>query len=392
MSRDDVEKLGHMKVLHVIDTIGIGGAEQMLVNLLTELTRQGHDTKVASLHPPRTPTDALVKDALERGGAEVVILSKHNKWNLLAGAMNIARQGRQTGAEVIHAHLLFPSLYVGLARLLGLTHARTCVTYHNLAYAPGCNKPGPGLWIRRLLNALTSRLGMDGRIAVSQAVADHYRAVLGLGQIDVIPNAIALGGINEVAASIGPALRMADDSLHIVLPGRLVHEKGHSVFIAALSKLLAEGINVRATFAGFGPLRALLEQQVSNANIVDRVTFTGALPHRELLRTIALADIVVVPSLFEGFGMAAAEGMALGRPVIAARTGGLADIISDGKTGLLVKAGDAVELVGAIKRLAADPDLRGRIGRAARAHVEEQFAAQQIASRVSAFYGRLHRI
>ena len=313
-------------------------------------------------------------------------LEHRSQWSLRGGARAVARAAVDSRADIIHAHLLFPGVYTGLARMMRMTRARTCITYHNLAYAPGCNRPGPGLTARKALNALTSRFGMDGRIAVSRAVASHYQGALHPGPIAVIPNPIPMTAIDKAAASATQAAANANRELRILLPGRLVREKGHAVLVTALAQCIRDGLSASLVMAGDGPLRADIARDVEAAGLTARTRFTGALPHAALLAEMAAADIVVVPSLFEGFGMTAAEAMALRRCVIAARTGGLTDVIDDDVNGLLFNAGDADDLAKVLSRAASDTALRQRLGEAGRAKVEARFDADRVAQQLSRFY------
>lgn len=372
-----------MKVLHVIDTLGVGGAEQVLVTLLPELAAQGIDVEVAVLRPPLT----LAPD-LEQRGITVHRLPAHDRWRLLKGMRSIAALVDTLGIDIVHAHLLFPSIYAGLMRMARLCEARTCVTWHNLAYAPGCNKPGPGLAVRRSLNGVTSRRGMDATIAVSTAVARHYAESLGVPEPVVIGNAVSVRDIDAAVATLPPP-SPDGKALRIVLPGRMVREKGHAVMIEALSRLASRGLVFDAVFAGDGPLRRDIESAVAAAGLKERVTCTGVLVHEDMLATMAGADIVAVPSLFEGFGLTAAEAMALRRAVVVSSSGGLTDIVEDGVSGVVVTPGDVSQLAGALWHLAGDEAARVRLGEAARERVLDRFDAPRVASATLSVYRRI---
>jgi glycosyltransferase involved in cell wall biosynthesis len=371
-----------MNILHIIDTLGVGGAEQALVNLLPELVSMGDQVHAAALRPP-----ADLAPALETAGVTVHALPTFNKWNLLAGVQAVNRIARTVSADVVHAHLLFPGVYTGFARRFGGLQARTCITYHNLAYAPGCNKPGPGLTLRKQLNRISSSLGMDLRLAVSTAAAEHYAHALHPGPIAVLGNPVPISAIDRVAEAFTPASPDVPENLKLVLPGRLVHEKGHSILLEALAICAQEAVRFRTVFAGDGPLRHQLEQQIRNQNLP--VTIAGRLAHADMLATMAAADIVVVPSRFEGFGITAAEAMTLRRPVIAARTGGLPDVVSASGTGLLFDNGDPVSLARCLIQLARDTDLRARMGEAGRRRIQERFDAPAIARQLRSCYRQL---
>lgn len=362
-----------MKILHVIDTLARGGAERLLVMLLPELARQGHDVVVAVRSAPYD-----LQPELEAAGVPVIRLPKRHKWNLIAGPCDIARA--MPDADILHAHLYFPAVNTALARLLGLTRAKTCVTFHNLAYA-GANRDGVKLRFRKALARRLCPRGMDMRLAVSQAVADHYGKALSLDRIAVLHNPIDLDAIAAVPA---PSLR-SDTRLHIVLPGRLVPEKGHRDLLGALRDPRLVGLALRVTFAGHGRLQDSLQDLA--ADLPFPFEITGNLDHAAFLSVMAGAEIVTVPSRFEGFGLTALEAMALSKPVIASTVGGLPEVL--GETGRLVAPGDETALAEAILELATDPALCDRMGRAARMRAEAEFALPAIAARLADTYAAL---
>jgi glycosyltransferase involved in cell wall biosynthesis len=369
-----------MTPLHLIDTLGIGGAEQMLVNLLPALAAQGCKPEVAVL---RAPFD--LEQVLVAKGIIVHRLRKQNKWRIWSMAGQVARIAQERQADIIHAHLLFPTLYTGLARKARLTSAATCVTFHNLAYRPGANKPGPGLRVRRSLNGLATRFGMDGLTAVSRSVAQHYEGALGLQQMQIIPNPILIADkpLNMQQPDI------QNRPLRIILPGRLVHEKGHTILIDAIGMLDHLGQVVDVVLAGDGPLRSMLEQKIAQAGLTDRTRFTGPLSHHELLAEVAAADVVAIPSLFEGFGMTAAEALALGKPVVATQTGGLTEVIQNGVSGLLVPPGDPAALAGALNNILTDPGFAETLAKAGQKDVSTRFSADLVAEQMIEFYEKI---
>jgi glycosyltransferase involved in cell wall biosynthesis len=142
------------------------------------------------------------------------------------------------------------------------------------------------------------------------------------------------------------------DPPEILFVGRLAPEKGIHELAAA-----ARGLNL--VVAGDGPMRHLVPDAL------------GFVPHAEVERLLARAAVVVLPSHREGLPMVLLEAMARGRAVVATPVGGIPSLVEGGVTGLLVPPGDADSLRHAIERLLADPDLRRRLGEAARARVSE---------------------
>lgn len=362
-----------MKILHIIDTLARGGAERLLVMLLPELSRHGQQIAVAVR---KSPYD--LQPELEAAGVPVIRLPKRHKWNLLAGARDIART--VPDADIIHAHLFFPAIITALARLLGLSRAKTCVTFHNLAYA-GANKDGLKLKFRKTLARFLYPRGIDAKLAVSQAVADHYCAALSLDRIDVLYNPVEL----EAMDTVEPGPYAPDAPLHILLPGRLVREKGHVDLIAALRDPRLATLPLKITFAGHGKLQAKLKNACES--LPFPVKITGNLEHAQFLSVMARADIVVVPSRYEGFGLTALEAMSLSKPVIASKAGGLPEVM--GETGRLVETGDVGAISDAILELANNPGLRETLGKAARTRAEEKFSLPAIAAQLIEIYERL---
>jgi glycosyltransferase involved in cell wall biosynthesis len=364
---------GCLKVLHVIESLGRGGAEQLLVTLLPELARQGCAVAVAVRGGAMDLAPALAE-----AGVAVRRLPPRHRWSLLADARDIAAAAAAEQADVIHAHLYFPAVCTALVRLLRLHAAATCVTFHNLAYV-GANRPGPGLWLRRALAAFVYPRGIDICLGVSAAVARHYETALRLRRVEVLHNAVDLREVVDIVAAPAPG-----DRLHLVLPGRLVAEKGHLDLLAALALLGDRADDLSVTFAGDGPCRPAIEEALRRLGMAERIVITGALPHAEMLRVIGSADLVVVPSRYEGFGLTALEAMALGRPVLASTAGGLPEVV--GPAGVLVPPADPPALAEALGELLDDPDRRARLAEAGRRRAAAEFALQVVASRLLSIY------
>lgn len=370
-----------MKVLHLIESLGVGGAETLLVNLLPELQSQGDEVALAVM---RGPFD--LRPALEAQGVRVVVLPARHRWNLIGAARELAALVRSGGYEVVHAHLYFPAMVAALSRRLGLHRAVQVVSFHNMAYAPGVNKAGAGLRWRKWLAALLYPRGFDAMLGVSAAVVRHYEQALGLRGVQVLHNPVprALGG--RAVPAEAPAKEPGGCS--VVVPGRLVHEKGHADFLQALARLRSEGRQLSVTLAGHGPLRPALEQQIAQLCLADSVSITSALPHAQLLDLMEAADLVVVPSRFEGFGLTALEAMALGRPVLATTAGGLPEVIAHAETGWLVPPQDPGQLAQAIGQLMDDAPLRQRLGAAGRQRAQQHFSLHAVTARLRDIYRR----
>ena len=181
-------------------------------------------------------------------------------------------------------------------------------------------------------------------VCASTALAEDAR-LLGAREVRVIPSGV------DVPAEVGDEAEPPE----VLYAGRLSPEKGILDLVEA-----ADGMQL--VVAGDGPLR----EHVPGA--------LGFVPHHELLSLYARAAVVACPSRREGFGVACAEAMANGRPVVASAVGGLLDLVADGETGLLVPPGDVERLRAALQHLLDDAELRRKLGAAGRRRAEEQLA------------------
>lgn len=365
-----------MKLIHFIDSLGRGGAEQVLISLLPELQRQGIEVAVVvrggqmDLAPELEAYDIVVHG-----------LKHRHKWNLVGSARELASIAANEQADMVHAHLYFPAVTSALMRVLGFSALPTCATFHNLAYA-GANQKGVKLSFRRHLARMLYRKGIDRFFGVSNAVARHYEREMTLSEVAVVPNPVDFAMVQCVRNAPVP------EQDRVVLPGRIVKEKGHADFLEALSKVKEMGMFPQATIAGDGPLRTQIEVQAQELGLSEQIDFSGSLPHDEMLRTMYRASIVVVPSRFEGFGLTALEAMALGRAVVSSDAGGLPEVVGD--AGLVFPASDTDALADAIAALMSDPVRRAELGQKALERARQFDLTRVAAQQISAYQDLMH--
>ncbi len=321
---------------------------------------------------PRHPGDVaglFVQDAVEhlRGaGHEVRVVSpatfrhygiaygdgivnnlRAHRWRVLLlplFLLSFARAARQASrdADVVHAHWL-PSAIAGLATRRPLV----------------VQLWGSDVELAKRLRWPWRLLLRRARVVVcaSRALAADARA-LGAPDVRVIPSGV------DVPAMVGAP----DEPAHVLYVGRLSEEKG-------IRELAEAAAGLPLVVVGDGPLRDLLPQAL------------GFVPHDELGPYYERAAVVVVPSRREGYGVAAREAMAFGRPVVATAVGGLPEAVEDGVSGLLVAPGDVVALRAALERLLGDPELRARLGAAAREHARAAFSWDAATAALLGAYG-----
>jgi glycogen(starch) synthase len=212
------------------------------------------------------------------------------------------------------------------------------------------------------------------------------------------PLRAAVPGLEERSAVIPYGLPAAAPTVEppaaprVLCVGRLIHEKGFDLAVAAFGSLASRFADARLVIAGDGPERELLQEQAKSLGIGDRVDFLGWVPPERMAAVIAGASLMVVPSRWqEAFGLVAIETAWQGRPIVAARVGGLPEPVVDGTTGLVVDPEDSTAIARAVVTLLEDRSLAARMGSAARARAETQYGVGRYADEYEQLYEHLTR-
>jgi glycogen(starch) synthase len=172
----------------------------------------------------------------------------------------------------------------------------------------------------------------------------------------------------------------------VVAWGRVQYEKGFQVLVRAIAALRHRVPGIHCVIAGRGSYLAELQTQIDIEGASDLVDLAGFVPDDDLRATLRRAGCVVIPSLYEPFGIVALEGMAAGAPTIVARTGGLAEIVDGTGAGLLFEPGNAIDLANRIAEVLGDPTLASSMTTAAAELLEAKYTWDAIASSTIAVY------
>jgi len=217
-------------------------------------------------------------------------------------------------------------------------------------------------------------------IAVSQFVADSVMASgINSSRIAVVYDGVEIppAATAEMRRAARAQWNITDQDLLLGCVGYLLREKGQETLLRALPQIRAQFPNCRVILAGDGPCRVKLQTLARELGIVETVIFAGFV---EDVQAVYLAlDLFVFPSLAEPLGSSLLAAMAHGLPVIAVASGGVPEIIENGRNGILVSVSDAQELAAAIRRTLNDRAAAARLGQAARETVERRFSAQLLA-------------
>jgi len=354
-----------LKILHIDPERNWGGGEAQVFGLLKYLAARGHRNEL-SAHP-NGPLFAKCRE-LEIPRYPIDIRNDLDLRCIPA----LRRLIRSSGYHIVHFH-------TKRAHALSLWLARTWpmpkyVVTRRMDYPERRNWYTSYLYNRRV----------DGVVAISRGIADSLVAAgVDVGKVRVIPS-----GVDPRRFTASPiAPRPANGAIVVGSIGVLEERKGHRFLLEAAAALKRQGLKLKYYVAGEGTLREHLERDAARLGLNDEVRFWGFVDDPAAF--LAEIDLFVMPSLFEGLGVAALEAMSASKPVIASRVGGLAESVLDGVTGILVAPGDGAALAAAIAKLVREPSLAAEMGSRGRARVLEHFTLEQMAWRNEAYYHEL---
>lgn len=343
-----------LKILEAITPSRIGGAEVCTVKICHAFADQGVQTDLFC------PAGRPFVDYSRRQGLEPITWQTYGKVDPLT-VIRLARLIRQRGYGLIHTHL-------STASLLGACAARM-VGVPSVAHVHGLNSAT----CYRLSNLL---------IAVSEAVRQHICSQgISPAKVKVVHNGIDMNrfvprSLQEAKQVLG---YMTDQPL-VGLFGRLSPEKGHRTALAAMVELARAYPGIRLLLVGDGPDRDLLARLAGDLGIAGLVDMIGF--QEDVRPLIAACDVVMVPSLKEGFGLVAVEAMAMARPVVATEVGGLPEVVAEGQTGLLVPPEDPSALAAALEVVLKQGELATIMGMRGRQRAEACFNQQTQSGRL----------
>ncbi len=253
-------------------------------------------------------------------------------------------------------------------------------------------------WLARAATQAKIIRHLHGRILEPQGLTPVYFSAKGTHAVVAVSKAVASRVVDGPARVIyagvpvppggPPALRRrATPEIILGTAGRLVELKGIEYLLGAAAALQHEFPALRVEIAGSGPQRERLEKAVTRSGLGEHVKFLGWID--DLTPVLPRWDVFVMPSLEEGFPIAALDAMAAGLPVIATSVGGVPELIEDGKTGWLVPPRDAKALVSRLRPLLSNAELRLSMGAAGYSRVRDHFSAAQMTESFARLYDEL---
>ena len=379
-----------MKILHIIDSGGLYGAEVMLLNLVAEQVKQGLTPIIASIGEKHIQEKPIEIEALKRG-FNVEKFRMRNGPNYF-GAMEIMKFIHSKGFNILHSHGYKGNI------LFGLLFKKSCQipmvsTLHGWTSTDGFSKIRLYEWLDR-----KSLKYIDSVVLVTNAMKSHPK-LKGLKDINfhVIPNGIPIEDHNT-PAQIPPfspliptpsphpfihsdfdqnIIDFCSKGFTIGSIGRLSKEKGYNYLIEAFATLIKKNVGARLIIIGEGGERNELEALIARYELLDHILMPGYRKNAE--KYIPLFNAFVIPSLTEGLPITLLEAMQSSVPIIATEVGGMPSVLNNGEAGLLVKSRNPLEITEAIGKLYNNKKLSDKLSTVAYDRVIAHYSSKNMA-------------
>ena len=366
-----------VKLAFVITELEVGGAERCLVNLATRIDRARFESAVYSLAArPRADEDSLVRE-LEAAGIAVHFLNLRSQWQLTSAVRKLAKLLRQQSPQLVQTFLYHANVVGTLAaRRAGVAHVVTGVRTSDPRWSRA--------WIERLVTRNVDRI-----VCVSRQVAEYCAQRCGFAKhkLVVIPNGIDLSRFTGVAPLAGAALGLPPGRKAIVFVGRLDRQKGLDELLRVAPHIFRELAQHDLLLVGKGKQREELEDLAIRLAIRSRVHFAGW--RADVPAILAAAEMLVLPSRWEGMPNVVLEAMASGKPVVAMKAEGVEDLLGEGARAQSVPLGEGDALAAAIIQLAQNPQLADELGKSNRARAAIEFSLTAMVSKYEQLYSEL---
>ncbi len=373
-----------LKILHVINSFDPGGNERFVLQLLEHLNREKFPQQVCI--PDRGKDMTLfLKDVCDRLGIKVDILKVRSNFDLTIH-FKLKKLMKAEKYDIVHTHLIFSQIWGRrAARAAGVP---TIISSEQNPY-PFKTRP-PFSLIERRLSKYTKKI-----LACSEKVKDHLIQNVGIDPEKVITvhNSVDTSSFFPMKesrqnqpelAKLREELGFSEGDKVIGTVGHLTPQKGHEYLFRAGPKILESIPQARFLVVGKGYLKRKLENLARSLGISDEVVFAGL--RQDIPLILNSLDLFVLPSLWEGFGIAIIEAMACAVPVIASNVGGIPEIVQHGENGILIAPKNPDEIVSAVIRVLKNKELADRLAENGMETVKEKFEVEKMVRRVEQVY------
>ncbi|OGV25863.1 MAG: hypothetical protein A3F18_02800 [Legionellales bacterium RIFCSPHIGHO2_12_FULL_37_14] len=375
-------------VLIAIPVLLIGGTEIQTLSVAKALISGGYRVIVCCYHE----YDQTMVDQFAATGAKINLLRMRRDdtfFGLLRLTLRLVSLFGSLKPDVIHVQYISP----GLISILSARLAMVPIVFATVHIAGSLVYGIKAKLMLRFAAKLCSAF-----ICVSKGVEDFWFGSSAVFDANKHPkrrthftiyNAVDPASIAWESTKDVYNLRHAlalQGRLVIGIVGRLAVQKGHTILLDALAEIKKKVSNVILIVIGDGPEREILQRKAARLALTDSILWLGAQAQQDVFRYYQVMNILVMPSLYEGFGLTAIEAMAFGLPVVGSNVAGLSEVIEHEKSGLLVRPGDADELKIALLRLINDKELIPKFGAYGKLRVDAYFSLQAFEQSMHAMY------
>jgi glycosyltransferase involved in cell wall biosynthesis len=357
-----------LRILHLDTERTWRGGEAQLLHLADGLARRGHFCIVAG-----QPDSPLLKRAGEKG-LKTEAVAMPSEWSLKA-VWSLASILKRERVQVLHMHTSHACTLGGWAGRLAGVPVR--IISRRVDFSIRSNP----------FRKMKYQWGVDRIAAISEGVRDVLiRDGLDPNRIEVIRSGIDPRPFDPAypAMEARREFGLSEKSPVIGCVAHFADHKGHRYLVDAAARVAAVIPGVRFLLVGDGELRQQIERQIKELKLEQHVILTGF--RNDLPRLLAAMDIVVLSSHLEGLGTSLLDAMAMARPVVATRVGGIPEMVEDGVTGRLVPPRDPARLAEALIDLIHHPEDWKRMGLAGRSRMLAKFSAEAMVSATEALY------
>ena len=384
------EKIRH--VLIGLPVLLVGGTEVQTLSLVRVLLSGGYRVTVCCYYE----FDEEVVMWFQKAGAEVLLLrlirnlQQFSIFSTLSLVRLLLSLFRRIKPDIVHVQYLAP----GLIPIVTARLARVPIIFSTVHIAGSIVYGEKAKMLLRLAALLCTRF-----ICVSRGVEEfwfgdseifdpdnvnksrkHFTIYNAIDTV-AIANAVNAVDKNKMKEMLGIAGRPV-----IGIVGRLAHQKGHNVLLDAMARVIKEFPDVVLIIIGEGPERQKLGEKALALNINKNILWMEAQPQNKVFEFYAIINIFAMPSLYEGFGLTAAEAMAASVPVVATKVEGLSEVIEDGVSGYLVPAGNSLAFGEAVIKLLKDPQKAKAIGQNGYKRVKKLFSLKNFSDSMKEIY------
>lgn len=366
--------MGICKVLHLIDSAGMYGAERVILTLLDELKESPFPGIVGCIRDNNSGVPQIIEEA-QKKRIETKLFTIRRGFNP-KGIAQILHYVKRNSIRIVHSHGYKPNIFLSVVPHNGMT---VLSTVH------GWSKQNATMRgkIYEFFDSLSLRM-MHKVIAVSKAVSkDLVGRGLKKEMIEIIYNGIKIDQTDSVASR---ETGTQQNKLTFGAVGRLTKVKGYQYLIEAMASVVAAIPDSRLIIAGDGPVKNELLQKISRLGLNSNIVLVGY--QTSIQQFLSGIDLFIMPSLSEGLPMALLEAMAYGKPVLASSVGGIPEVITDGESGVLVPPADSNALSRGILKLCMDQDFRTGMSQRAKELVGKTFSSGNMAEQYAALYSR----